>query len=105
MSCKKGPNWTDSETRTFLELITEKSILRIIVGKKHRHVEIFRMLVPEMHTRGYEKTAEQMKLKLKNLKAAYFKCKRNNNVSGAAPSTCPFYNELELLYGSRPSAS
>lgn len=110
MSCKKGANWTDGETRTFLELVTrelvirEKSILNIIDGKKHRHIKIFRMLVPEMQTKGYEKTADQMKLKLKNLKAAYFKCKRNNNVSGAAPSTCPFYNELEILYGSRSSA-
>ncbi|XP_071652865.1 uncharacterized protein [Temnothorax longispinosus] len=104
MSCKKGANWTDGETRTFLELVTEKSILSIIDGKKHRHVEIFRMLVPKMQAKGHEKTAEQMKLKLKNLKAAYFKCKRNNNVSGAAPSTCPFYNKLDILYGGRPSA-
>lgn len=36
-----------------------------------------------------------MKLKLKNLKAAYFKCKRSNNVNGAAASTCPF-NELDI---------
>lgn len=104
MSCKKGANWTDGETRTFLELITEKHILSITDGKKHRDIEIFRMLVPETQAKNYEKTAEQMKLKLKNLKTAYFKCKRNNNVSSAAPSTCPFYNELEILYGSRPSA-
>lgn len=103
MCAKKGTNWTDAETRTFLELVTEKSILNIIDGKKHRHTEIFQMLVPEMQEKCYTKTAEQMKLKLKKLKAAYFKCKRNNNVSGAAPSTCPFYNELDLLYGSRPS--
>ncbi|XP_011689999.1 PREDICTED: zinc finger and SCAN domain-containing protein 29-like [Wasmannia auropunctata] len=104
MSCKKGANWTEGETRTFLELVTEKSILSIMDGKKHRHIEIFRMLVPEMQTRGYDKTAEQMKLKLKNLRTAYMKCKRDNNVSGAAPSTCPFYNELDVLYGSRPCA-
>lgn len=104
MASKKGANWTDSETRMFLELVTEKKILSIIDGKKHRHVEIFRMLVPEMQAKGYDKTAEQMKLKLKNLKATYFKCKRNNNVSGVAPSTCPFYNELDMLYGDRPSA-
>lgn len=103
MSCKKGPNWGDQETRTFLELCIEKQILAIIDGKRHKHIEIFRMLVPEMEQRGYCKTAEQMKLKLKNLKLTYLKCKRNNNVSGAAATTCPFYNELELLYGCRPA--
>lgn len=102
MSCKKSANWTDGEARTFLELVTEKKILSIIDGKKHRHIEIFRMLVPEMQAKDYEKTAEQIKLKLKNFKSAYFKCKRNKNVSGAAPSTCPFYNELDLLFGNRP---
>lgn len=68
-------------------------------GKKHKHAEIFKMLEPEMEKQGYTKTADQMKLKLKNLKLAYFKCRRDNSVSGAATSCCAFYNELELLYG------
>lgn len=38
------------------------------------HVEIFKMLEPEIEKRGYSKTANQLKLKLKNLKLAYFKC-------------------------------
>lgn len=104
MSCKKGLNWTEKETRTFLELCIDKQILAIMDGKKHKHIEIFRILVPLMEETGYPKTAEQMKLKLKNLKLAYFKCKRDNNVSGAATTRCPFYNELEILYSCRPSA-
>lgn len=71
-------------------------------GKKHKHVEIFRMLEPQMKEKSYAKTADQMKLKLKSLKLAYFKCRRDSNVSGAA-SRCAFYNELELLCGCRPS--
>ena len=105
MSCKKGQNWGEEETRVFLELSTEKQILSIMDGKRHRHVEIFRLLVPEMGQRDYNKTAEQMKLKLKNLKLAYFKCKRDNNVSGAATTRCPFYDEMEILYGCRPNAA
>ncbi|XP_039311851.1 zinc finger and SCAN domain-containing protein 20 isoform X2 [Solenopsis invicta] len=103
--CKKGLNWGEEETRVFLELCTEKQILSIMNGKRHKHVEIFRLLVPEMEQRGYNKTAEQMKLKLKNLKLAYFKCKRDNNVSGAATTRCPFYDEMEILYGCRPNAA
>lgn len=44
-----------------------------------------------------------MKLKLKNLKFGYFKCKRENSVSGAAKTTCPFYEELDILYSTRPN--
>lgn len=104
MSCKKGHNWLEKETVCFLELCVEKQILAIMDGRKFKHVEIFKMLEPEMAKRGYPKTADQMKLKLKNLKLAYFKCIRDNSVSGAATSRCAFYNELELLYGCRPSA-
>lgn len=105
MSCRRGQGWTEEETGIFLELCIEKQILAIMDGKKHKHVDIFRMLVPEMEQKGYFKIPEQLKLKLKNLKLAYFKCKRENNVSGAAKTSCPFYKELELLYGCRPSAA
>lgn len=68
MSFKKGPNWGEEEIRVFLEMCThiEKQILAIMDGKRHKHVEIFRMLEPQMKEKGYAKTADQMKLKLKN---------------------------------------
>lgn len=101
--CRKGPNWGEKETRVFLELCLENQILHLMDGRKHKHVDIFRSLVPEMEKRGFFKTAEQMKLKLRNLKQNYFKCKRDNSVSGAKKNECPFYEELDLLYGGRPN--
>lgn len=56
-----------------------------------------------MEKKGYSKTAQQIKLKLKNLKLAYFKCKRQNSVSGAAKTTCPFYEQLDISYSTRPN--
>jgi len=52
-------------------------------GKKHKHVDIFQSLVEDMEKKGFFITAQQMKLKLKNLKFAYFKCKRENSFSAA----------------------
>lgn len=74
-------------------------------GKKYKHIDIFRTFVPQMEQKGYLKTPEQMKLKLKNLKLSFFKTKRDNKVSGTATTRCSFYKELELLYGCRPSAA
>ncbi|CAH1183043.1 unnamed protein product [Ceutorhynchus assimilis] len=71
--------------------------------KKFRHVDIFKMLVRGMSDQGFEKTPDQMKLKLKKLKQEYINCKKNNSKSGAAPSTCPFYEELDLLFSLRPN--
>ncbi|XP_071649413.1 zinc finger and SCAN domain-containing protein 29-like isoform X2 [Temnothorax longispinosus] len=103
MSCKKGLNWGEEETRTFLELCTDRQIIALMDGKKHKHVDIFNLLVEDMEKKGFSKTAQQMKLKLKNLKLAYYKCKRENNVSGAAKKTCPFYEQLDILYSTRPN--
>jgi len=103
MSCKKGLNWGEEETRTFLELCIEKQIILLMDGKKHKHIDIFHSLVEVMEKKGFFKTAQQMKLKLKNLKLAYFKCKRENSVSGAAKTICPFYDQLDILYSSRPN--
>ncbi|XP_018399577.1 PREDICTED: zinc finger and SCAN domain-containing protein 29-like isoform X2 [Cyphomyrmex costatus] len=56
-----------------------------------------------MKEKGFSKTAQQMKLKLKNLGLAYFKCKRENSLSGAARTTCPFFEQLDILYSTRPN--
>lgn len=103
MFCRKGLNWGEEETRTFLELYTEKQIILLMDGKKYKHIDIFNSLVEDMEKKGFFKTPQQMKLKLKNLKLAYFKCKRENNVSGAAKTTCPFYEQLDILYSTRPN--
>lgn len=101
-SAKKGPNWSEDETRAFLELCIEKQILKLMDTKKFKHVDIFRSLVSDMQKRGFSKTPEQMKLKLKKLKQEYTKCRDDNNKSGASPKRCPFFDELDLLYGLRP---
>ncbi|EFN76601.1 hypothetical protein EAI_04234, partial [Harpegnathos saltator] len=77
-------NWKEEETRIFLELCSEKQIIALMDGKRHKHVSIFYSLVEDIEKKGYFKTAQQMKLKLKTLKLAYFKCKRENSISGAA---------------------
>ncbi|EFN77531.1 hypothetical protein EAI_02083, partial [Harpegnathos saltator] len=37
-------NWKEEETRIFLELCTEKQIIALMDGKKHKHVNIFHSL-------------------------------------------------------------
>lgn len=101
---KKGANWSVEETRTFLQLCMEKDVLGIMDGKKHKHIDIFRTLIPSMAEKKFSKTAEQMQLKLKTLKLIYFKCKRANNVSGAASNSFPYFEEMDILYGYRPSS-
>lgn len=72
-------------------------------GKRFKHIDIYNSLESSMKEMGFIKSGAQMKIKLKHLKEMYFKCKRNNNISGAARQTFLFYDEMEQLLGGRPS--
>lgn len=72
-------------------------------GKRHKHIDIYNSLEPKMKEIGFINSGTQMKIKLKHLKEMYFKCKRNNNTSGAIRQTFPFYDAMEQLFGRRPS--
>ncbi|KAL1488694.1 hypothetical protein ABEB36_014493 [Hypothenemus hampei] len=54
---------------------------------------------------GYNKDAQNMKIKFKNLKTEYHKVRKANSVSGAGRQTCKFYDLLHDLLGDRPTAS
>ncbi|XP_026827665.1 ras guanine nucleotide exchange factor P-like [Ooceraea biroi] len=98
----KGSNWTEEETRTFINLCIEKRIIKMMDGKRHKHIDIYNSLEPAMKEMGFIKSGAQMKIKLKHLKEQYFKCKRNNT-GGASRQTFVFYEEMEELLGGRPS--
>ena len=49
------------------------------------------------------RTASQCKTKLHNLKLKYKKAKLRNNTSGQSRNTCPFFEELDAVLGTKPS--
>lgn len=100
----KGSNWTEEETRIFIALCIEKRIMQMMDGKRYKHIDIYNLLELIMKEMGFIKSGAQMKIKLKHLKEIYFKCKRNNNISGAAHQTFHLYDEMEQLLGGRPLA-
>ena len=54
---------------------------------------------------GPEKSVKQIKAKLRRLKDAYKQVKDNNSRSGAAPQSCPYYNDFNELLGERDIVS
>ncbi|KAL1502744.1 hypothetical protein ABEB36_007846 [Hypothenemus hampei] len=58
-----------------------------------------------MEKKGFKaKSPEAIKNKWKALKIAYYKCKKNNNKSGVDRTECEFFNILDEILGTRPSA-
>ncbi|XP_074929777.1 uncharacterized protein LOC142047938 [Chelonoidis abingdonii] len=56
-----------------------------------------------MMERGHDWDALQCKVKVKELQSAYCKVHEANRCSGAAPTTCRFYKELNMILGGDPT--
>ncbi|XP_077276963.1 uncharacterized protein LOC143905409 isoform X2 [Temnothorax americanus] len=100
---KKGMNWTEKETNYFIQLCIEKRILKLMDGKKYKHIDVYKSLEPSMKQAGFVKSGEQMQLKMKHLKELYYRCKRNNSTSGHNRMSFQYFEAMDELLGSRPS--
>ncbi|XP_074919502.1 uncharacterized protein LOC142046433 [Chelonoidis abingdonii] len=58
-----------------------------------------------MMERGHDRDALQCRVKVKELRSAYCKACEGNQRSGAAPTTCCFYKELDAILGGDPTAN
>lgn len=65
---KKRNTWSEEETIFFLGLLREKKILQILDGKRFKTAEVYKALEKEIIKHGYNKDANMMKTKFKNLK-------------------------------------
>ena len=59
--------------------------------------QIWPSIVEAVSSPGPEKTLKQCKVKIRNMKDAYKKCKDDNKKSGNKSSKCPFYDEFDKL--------
>lgn len=53
--------------------------------------------------KGYNLTRQQIKDKWTNMKKNYLRVKDHNKMTGAAPKTYRYYNEMDDLFGDKPN--
>ncbi|XP_074916160.1 uncharacterized protein LOC142045846 [Chelonoidis abingdonii] len=58
-----------------------------------------------MMERGHDQDTLQRRVKVKDLRNAYHKAREANHRSGAAPATCRFYKELDVILGGDPTST
>ena len=58
-------------------------------------------IVQEVNSHGTEKTLKQCKVKIRNLKDSYKKCKDENKSSGNNFNTCQFYDKFDRVLSTR----
>ena len=55
----------------------------------------------KVNEHGMDKSISRCKNKLKTMKDAYKKAKDNNRLTGTAPITCPFFDEIDEIFSMR----
>jgi len=65
----RNPNWTDHEIVRFLEMLQEDDTVKDLVANRNK--KVFCLIAQRMCAEGAEKTWDQCRIKLKNLKSQY----------------------------------
>ncbi|XP_061594808.1 interferon-induced protein 44-like isoform X2 [Cololabis saira] len=98
--------WNNEETELMLGHLKELGILRFIDGRKTRNGDLFKKVQEHMARAGYKRTAEQIRIRWKHLKQAYYRARRKEHHTDApAAGPCPFSGVMEELLGSQPPIS
>ncbi|XP_075409840.1 zinc finger and SCAN domain-containing protein 20 isoform X4 [Tenrec ecaudatus] len=90
-----GVHWGYEETKTFLAILSESPFSEKL-RTCHQNRQVYRAIAERLRARGFLRTLEQCRYRVKNLLRNYRKAK-----SSRPPGTCPFYEELEALVRAR----
>lgn len=102
MEKEKRITWKDKEIYEMLSIIKEKHVIKLMDSKKKEIKTIYEAIQKDLEKKLIYKTEVQIRAKFKSLKADYHKIKRNNNTSGAARMTSPYFCILDEILSDRP---
>ena len=103
-STSRGTTWGEDEVKVLLEIWGDEKIQSEMDGAKRKH-PLHEKIATKMKTKGYNRDADQIKTKIKNLKSTYRSIKDHNNKTGNDKKTSQFYDELDAILGHRPAST
>ncbi|EMP25683.1 Zinc finger and SCAN domain-containing protein 20 [Chelonia mydas] len=98
---RRAPVWSDGKVLDLISVWGEEAV-QSHLRSSHRNYDTFGQISREMMQRGHDRDALQCRIKVKELQNAYRKAREANSRSDAAPATCHFYKELDVILGGRP---
>lgn len=69
-------NWDIRETELLLDILKDLDMKKCLDGRKVRNDQLFKVAHRRMTAAGYRRSIDQLKIRWKVLKSAYYKCKR-----------------------------
>ena len=89
-------NWTDAESNALLKIWGTERVQELLrTARRNKHIY-------EIVSRELSKVEIERKWRVKNLLVKYRKTKDINSKSGEGTATCPFYDVIDAIVGSRP---
>ncbi|XP_050816853.1 zinc finger and SCAN domain-containing protein 20-like isoform X2 [Gopherus flavomarginatus] len=101
---KRAPAWTNAELQDLISVWEEEAV-QTQLRSRRRNYDTYGQISQSLMRRGHERDALQCRVKIKELRSAYCKAREGNRRSGAAPTTCRFYKELDAILGCDPTAN
>ncbi|XP_050797141.1 zinc finger and SCAN domain-containing protein 29-like [Gopherus flavomarginatus] len=101
---KRAPAWTNAELQDLISVWGEEAV-QAQLRSRRRNYDTYGQISQSLMRRGHERDALQCRVKIKELRSAYCKACEGNRRSGAAPTTCRFYQELDAILGCDPTAN
>ncbi|KAM7161046.1 uncharacterized protein RBU57_010943 [Macrochelys suwanniensis] len=99
---RRAPAWTEREVRDLIAVWGDETVLAELRSKR-RNANTYAKVSKGMQDRGYNRDAQQCRVKIKELRQAYQRTRDANGHSGSEPQTCCFYDELHAILGSAAS--
>ncbi|XP_050814573.1 zinc finger and SCAN domain-containing protein 20-like [Gopherus flavomarginatus] len=101
---KRALAWSNGELLDLISVWGEEAV-QSQLHSSCRNYNSFGQLLRAMMKTGHDQNALQCRIKVKELWNAYHKAHEANFCSGAAPTTCHFYKELDAILGGDPTST
>ncbi|KAM7162516.1 uncharacterized protein RBU57_009617 [Macrochelys suwanniensis] len=100
----RSPAWSNAELLDHISIWGEEAV-QSQPRSNHRHSDTYRKISRCMTERGPDRDTLQCRVKVKELRNAYHKALEANRHSGAAPTSCWFYKELDVILSGDPTST
>lgn len=101
---KSRQYWSTEEIQALLAIYCESDIQKQLDGIV-RNDDVYKLIVRELEKVGIIRNVKQVREKIKKLKQQYKTVHANNNKSGAARHSFPWYDLMHSVLGHRPATS
>ncbi|EMP41635.1 Zinc finger and SCAN domain-containing protein 29 [Chelonia mydas] len=101
---RRSPAWSNAELLDLLSIWGEEAV-QSQLRSSHRNFDTYGQISRCMTERGYDQDTLKCRVKVKQLRNAYHKAREANQHSSAAPTSCQFYKELDVILDGDPTST